>query len=376
MNNFTSRRLAFILVVVSIAFLASCGGLGPHSMPAPTPVLNPHGTFVFVSGFTSGPTTLTDGYRLNPDGSLTAIPGSPFPISGQLAASGSFLMSVNEASLTSYRVDPATGVPTSAASAAVPQFVDTVGGDPRNVYVAGASADIGDFIYGFSVADSGTLAPVPGSPYISGGPCDECPMPIFPNLALNNNFFALSVEGYRGTGGISIYRRDSNGSLNPGGFTGFEGQSAAALQPSAGNLAFSLVSGIVTSYHLDPEGTPTQAMALETASFTAQDEAVDATGKFLLVMDDSGAVHVFAIDSATAAFSQIGSSEPAGDGSSFMVMDPNGRFVIVAQSSEGGFLSTPDRITVFSFDPASGAIKKLESYPIDKSPFTIAIVAE
>jgi hypothetical protein len=363
-----------ILLLALLVLFTGCAGLSENPSPNPAPTSAAHGTFVFVSGSTSG--IFTDGYRLNPDGTLTLIPGSPFPIGGAVAASGSFLMSISQNGLVSYRVDSATGVPLQAASAVVPTFVDTLGADAHNVYVAGANDAIGSFIYGFSLDDSGMLTSVPGSPYISGGPCDQCPFPIFPNLALNNNFFVLSVEGFRGIGGISIYRRDRNGSLTPGGFTGFEGHSAAALQPRGGNVAFSLIAGNVTSYHLDANGTPTQVMTLDAARFDAIDETVDATGKFLLVADSSGAVHVFSIDSATGNFSPLSTSEPAGDGVTLMAMDPSGRFAIVAQSSEGGFLSTPDRITVFAFDPASGTMKKLQSYPLDQSPFRIAFVAE
>jgi hypothetical protein len=253
--------------------------------------------------------------------------------------------------------------------------VDTLGADGRNVYLAGSNGDIGTFIYGFSIADSGALTPVRGSPYIFGGPCDQCPLPLFPNLSLNNNFLALSVDGYRGLGGISVYKRDSNGSLTPGGFTGFGTDSAAALQPPAGNVAFSLVVGRITSYYLDPNGTPAQAMA-DPTGLDAIDETVDPTGKFLLVLDSSGAVHAFSIFSASATFSELTTSEPAGDGATLMTIDPSGHFVIVAQSSEAGFLPTPDRLTVFTFDPVSGAIKKLQSYPMDKSPFRIAFVTE
>jgi hypothetical protein len=376
MKEFNSALSMSVLALITLVFIAGCAGLSGNPAPNPTAASAAHGTFVFVSGSTSGPATLTDGYRLNPDGTLTAIPGSPFPIGGAVAASGSFLMSISQAGLTSYRVNPATGVPKLAASATVPTFVDTLGADARNVYVAGANDVIGFFIYGFSLDDSGALIPGPGSPYISGGPCDQCPLPLFPNLALNNNFFALSVDGFRGTGGMSVFRRDSKGSLSRGGFSTSEGQSAAALQPGAGNVAFSLISEDVTSYRLDSNGTPTKVMDLAPAGLDAIDETVDATGNFLLVLDSSGAVHVFTIDSASATFGVLNTSEPTGDGATLMAMDPSGRFVIVAQSSEGGFLSTPDRITVFTFDPASGTIKKLQSYPMDKSPFRIAFVAE
>jgi hypothetical protein len=376
MKNSTSALSMPILILALLVLFAGCAGLSANPSPNPAPTSAAHGTFVFVSGSTSVASTSTDGYRLTPDGTLTAVPGSPFPIGDAITASGSFLVSVSQTGLTSYRVNPSTGVPKPAASATVPPFVDTLGADTRNVYVAGANDAIGTFIYGFSVADSGALTPVPGSPYIFGGPCDQCPLPLFPNLALNNNFFALSVEGYRGTGGISVFRRDSNGSLTPGGFTGFEGQNSATLLPAGGNVAFSLVSGIITSYHIDPNGTPSPTMAFSTPGLDAIDETVDATGKFLLVMDSSGAVHVFTIDPASATFGGLNTSEPVGDGANLMAMDSSGRFVIVAQSSEGGFLPVPDRITVFNFDPASGTIKKLQSYPMDKSPFRIAFVTQ
>jgi len=57
-------------------------------------------------------------------------------------------------------------------------------------------------------------------------------------------------------------------------------------------------------------------------------------------------------------------------------MDPSGRFVIVAQSSFLGSPPAPDQITVFTFDPATGAMKKLQSYPVGKAPGRITIVSE
>jgi 6-phosphogluconolactonase (cycloisomerase 2 family) len=103
---------------------------------------------------------------------------------------------------------------------------------------------------------------------------------------------------------------------------------------------------------------------------------VDPTGKFLLGVDGNGTVHVFTLDSATATFGHIGTSEPAGNGANLMAIDPSGRFVIVAQSSNLALSAPPDQITVFTFDPVSGAMKKLQSYPVSKSPARIAIVAE
>src|SRR5579864_3382957 len=201
MKNSNSALNMPILILGLLVLFTGCAGLSANPSPNLVPTSAAHGTFVFVSGANS----ITDpiyGYRLDPDGTLASIPGSPFPIHGSVAASGKFLLVTNGTTLTSYRVNPATGMPTQAGNAAVAPFSDTIGADARNVYVVGDSGDIGTFIYGFSIADSGTLTPVPGSPYISGGPCPECPMPLFPNLALSNNFLALSIVGFHGAGGI------------------------------------------------------------------------------------------------------------------------------------------------------------------------------
>jgi 6-phosphogluconolactonase (cycloisomerase 2 family) len=50
--------------------------------------------------------------------------------------------------------------------------------------------------------------------------------------------------------------------------------------------------------------------------------------------------------------------------------------VIVAQSSSVGTPPGTDQITVFTFDPASGAMTKLQSYPVGAKPSHMTIVAE
>ena len=97
-----------VLVLVTLVFFAGCAGVSGSPAPNPTPAPAPHGTFVFVSGF-NGNVQQTNGFRLNPDGTLTSISGSPFPIAGDLAVSGSFLIGRGGKDLTSYRVNPGSG---------------------------------------------------------------------------------------------------------------------------------------------------------------------------------------------------------------------------------------------------------------------------
>jgi 6-phosphogluconolactonase (cycloisomerase 2 family) len=166
--------------------------------------------------------------------------------------------------------------------------------------------------------------------------------------------------------------------LQGGHKVGFSDQDRVALPHPAGNIIFSSDSISIdgmTSYLLDSSGKPTQVATFPIDSGIT-DETLDPTGKFLLGVDGNGVVHVFAVNSATAEFSEISASEPAGKGAILMAMDPSGRFVIVAQASNQAIPAPPDQITVFAFDPASGAIKKLQSYPVGKLPLRIAIVAE
>src|SRR6266704_2435135 len=55
---------------------------------------SPHGTFVYVRN-NPLPTGSTSAFRMNTDGTLTALQGSPFSISGALAVGGSFLLVSN-----------------------------------------------------------------------------------------------------------------------------------------------------------------------------------------------------------------------------------------------------------------------------------------
>jgi 6-phosphogluconolactonase (cycloisomerase 2 family) len=104
-----------------------------------------------------------------------------------------------------------------------------------------------------------------------------------------------------------------------------------------------------------------------------QQVVVHTSNKFLLVPDLSGVVHVFSIDPATGAFSQIGTSEAAGNGTGGLVMDPSGRFVFVVQGANPNFPGSTNQITEYSFDPGSGAMKKLQVFPQPAQPGIVII---
>jgi DNA-binding beta-propeller fold protein YncE len=384
MSKSLSAWSTLVLGLLMIAFLAGCGGVSANTpRPTPTPTPNPsptppgatptptpaaHGTFVFDNGV-EVPGQPTDTYRLNPDGTLTLATGSPFPVSGMLASSGSFLAVASGNSVTSYRVDPTTGAPTAAGNAQV-NASSAVAADAHDIYVAGLSADNANWvIYGFSIGGAGLLTPLPGSPFKLVGACELCAQPV--SIGLNNSFVVVGTSGFQGAGGILVLPRAANGTLGAPQPGGVNESGAVAVQPN-GNSAFSIDGslGAIDAWALDAAGHPTAGSGVPpSATLDFIDQVVDPTGKYLLALDNTGLVHIFTVG-ANASLSQIGTSESAGSGAERIAMDPTGHFVIVVQAS-------PDQLVVFTFDPASAAMKKLPgTYPVGKLPVRIAIVSE
>jgi len=380
MNKSFSAWSVLVLGLLMIAFLAGCGGVSasPRPTPTPTPMPTPpgatptptpaaaHGTFVFVNGVevASQP---TDTYRLNPDGTLTLATGSPFPVSGMLAASGSFLVVASGNSVTSYRVDATTGVPTAAGNAQVVASRE-LAADAHNIYVAGTSADGANYvIYGFSIGGGGLLTPLPGSPFQLNSICDLCDTPT--RMAINNSFVLVGTNSFHDAGGIRVLPRAANGTLGTPQPGGTSAPGPVSIQPN-GNSAFGIDEiGAIDSWTLDAAGHPTSGPGVPPSGLLGFGNlVVDRTGKYLLAQDSTGVVHIFTIG-ANATLSQIGTSEPVAEGV-WITFDPSGHFVIV-----GG--ENPDQLSVFTFDPVSAAIKKVPAtYPIGKLSVNFAIVSE
>jgi 6-phosphogluconolactonase (cycloisomerase 2 family) len=157
----------------------------PNS-PVSTPIfprtiaIDPAGKFLYatISSSYTGPSNSVFAYSINAlDGSLTAIPGSPFtagenPVSAAVDASGRFLFVTNNAnsasgnSVSAFSIDYSTGaltaVPGSPFSTA--PFPAPVATDPSGqfVYVGTDS----DGIMAFSMNQTtGSLTPIDGGPY-------------------------------------------------------------------------------------------------------------------------------------------------------------------------------------------------------------------
>ena len=303
---------------------------------------------------------------------MTVLANSPFPSSTALAVSGNFLIAAQDGMVVSYRIDPGTGNLTTASSRDVPAIV-ALAADGKNVYAAGSlnPASSGTGIYGFSISASGALTPLPGSPYFFSVACtDVCDSPLA--LTLNDNFvFEAGAQGH-GSGSVTAYPRAADGTLGAL-HNAFDPETLtkAAIQPSGGRFAYTANGLELSDFMINADGS---VATIGSPQFpNAADVALDSTGKFLLMLDSSGVVHISTIDPATGSTSQIGTSEAAGNGATAISMDPGNKFVIVLQSATPP--QNTNQITVFTFDETSGAMKKLKSYPAGSEP-TFTVVAK
>jgi 6-phosphogluconolactonase (cycloisomerase 2 family) len=388
MKNVVSALSLLVLCLCIIVTLAGCGSVSATSTassttPTPTPVISgpatptptpaptatpaAHGTFVFSSSRIVD-TTGTAAYRLNDDGTLAVVPGSPFPVNGVLAVSGNFLISAENNQVVVFRIDPATGALTTAGSGDVPGVV-AVAADGTNVYAAGnlSPAGTGTGIYGFSIGSNGALKPLAGSPYFFAAGCDTCSSPLV--LALNGNFLIEGGASFHGIGNFAVYPRMAGGVLGTQQMAQTdETLTSVAVQHPTGRFGYGVSGAELDNFTINAGGTLTKG----TAQFLdSQDITVDPSGKYLLLVDSSGEVHVFTIDPTTGETSQIATSESAGNGATAITMDPSGHFVLVAQSA--AFTGAADQVTVFTFDATTGAMKKLQSYPLGSQPGVLAV---
>jgi 6-phosphogluconolactonase (cycloisomerase 2 family) len=384
MNKSLSAWSVLVLGLLMIAFLAGCGGVSantprPTPTPTPTPSPNPnpsptpaaaHGTFVYFSTSASN----TVGYKLNSDGTLVPLAGSPFAVSGTLAAAGNFLAASSGSTVSTFQVDPATGALSPAGSSSA-SGAGAITADSRNIYVSGnIPANNSTGIYGFAISGNGALASLPGSPYTFTGACDFCDVPFA--LTLNNNVLIQGGTGFHTVGDFTTYARNPDGSLGKAQILGTDAEERVAIQHPTGNFSYALNTddSSLNEFTIGAGGKATPGAQLFTGS--GQDMVIDPTNKFLLVVDNAGVVHVFTINPADGSVSQIGTSEAAGNGATRIAMDPSGHFVIVTQSATGTNLpSTANQLTVFTFDPASGAMKKLQSYPQPNTPGAVVFIA-
>jgi 6-phosphogluconolactonase (cycloisomerase 2 family) len=343
----------FIRPMIALALLASAQVLPASDAPQFVYTANAQS----MSGFAMDPLT----------GSLTPVPGSPFPegFSDQgvvLHPSGRRLYFVGEGALI-YVLGVATPHPVSGSQTTImllnqlPNGFYTIALDPAGMYLYLAAASA---VSVFRVDSLGAVTPVPGSPFPTGSGGVALSMAVHPS-----GRFAY-VANSAGTITAFQVNRDT-GSLLPvigSPFpTGGVQTKGVAVHPSGRFLyASNTNSDDVSAFRVDPAngaltsvaGSPFPVDGVGPGAL-----AVDPTGRFLYCGNEgSDNVSLFGIASATGALSRgEGSPYAAGDRPLAMALDLKGRYLYVANNNS-------HNLSGYRLDHLTGSLT-----PVPGSPF-------
>jgi 6-phosphogluconolactonase len=339
-SSSTTKAIAFLYVVGQgsndIVGLKEGpdGSLSSISVPSfatnPIPValaLHPLRNFVYVANSTSN---TVSGFNLNHATGIltpvgTAVVPSPVgtnPISVGVNSGGQFLFVLNQGSsnISVFSIDPTRGLLAEIggspfAAPANPQFM-VVSPTAAFLYVAGGTTGL---ISGFSIAASGALSPVAGSPFtaaaggnVLGMAIDSTGQFLFAVDKANNNVLSFNIQSSGAlspvagspfaTGGTSpvMVAVDSTGAFL---YTANQGSNDVS--------AFTISSGALTAISGSPFPTAGSGVITPTQpSFVT----VDATNAFLYVADQgSRDIAAFSISSSSGAITAVTNS-PFGQG--------------------------------------------------------------
>ena len=330
--------------------------------------------FAYVANYNSGDVS---GYAIDPaTGALTPVPGSPFsalcPVSVLVDPTGRFAYVpnfcggfVDSGSISAFMIDSTSGslnpIPGSpfallSGTGATSAVIDPTG---KFLYATLSAYNFGA-VAGFAInAVSGALTPISGSPFAEGFPVS--PLAIDPTgkfaymeQTATSNTILLGFAIDSTTGFLSSVP----GSPFPAGSlfpitVDPTGKFAYASDPSAGVLAFAIdgTTGTLTPI----PGSPFPALL-------AISVTIDPASKFAYVVDNScgfpadGTVTGFTIDGSSGALTQIGSPFPAGSCPQSMTMHPTGKFAYVVPANSG--------LLGYAIDGATGTLS-----PVPGSPF-------
>ena len=263
-----------------------------------------------------------NGFTIAADGSLTALPGSPYGGAG--VARGTVLTP-----------------------------------DGAHLYVADANTGK---VVGYDVAASGALSPAPGSPYAGvagGGPQT---ITISPDGAFL--FMTQSVAGK-----ISAYTVAANGALTavPGSpFATGNSPYGIAMSPDGAQLFTANGSGSVRSYGISATGVLQPTGTTNTGS-VPYGVRPSPDGKHLYVPTINSGVRAFDIGSGGALTPIVGAPFAAGTSPEGIALTPNGANAYVTDFNSGN-------VHAFSV-AASGALSAVAGSPFPAAANADAIIA-
>ena len=348
-----------VLSLLFVVLLAGCGSSSNTSsnQPQPQPGTPPTGTpppsgggsgsaggATFVYARTSSGQLA--GFRLNSDGTLTALSGSPFTVPGNLVAGSSgHLFTSTGTQLLVYGIDPSSGALTAQGQASVAS-AGPIAASNGFVYVSGAGNSNNWVVYSFAVSGNGTLTPV-GSPVTVAGSCELCVTPG--NMTVDAKYVVVGLGGgEHGAGGIAVLARQADGSVTMSGSNGADTIASTSLD-SADRAVYGV--DVAVGYILVSATNGQQLQSLFPQSGTFNGVTADRSGKFVVTTLTPNAVTTYSLNPAGTIGGQV--STTAAAGTTFVpVLDKSGTLLVVQESSG---------LETFKFDPASGAVTHVQT---------------
>jgi len=362
------RALSVLAVTCALTQALGCG---PPPVPSQT---------VAVYAYVSNQRDETiSAYRVAANGTLSALPGSPFaagrnPAGTAVEPSGKFLYVANVLSsdVSGYSIasdgslTPIPGSPFPAASGAISVAIDPTG---KFLYVPSCGADCSGSgpgsIAAFAITTgNGVLVPVPGSPFAAGTYPYEMAFGN-PGGSPSGGSFAYVVN--RSSNNVSAYSIQSNGALSavPGApFAAGNGPLAASVDAGFSRLfVVNTDSNNLSIYvmHLDGSLFPISGSTTSTGTLTSS-MAHDANQHLYV----AGASGVFAFTENAFPLTPIaGSPFAAGTAPNCVRLDPSGKFLYVVNQGSAN-------VSAYSANPATGILSQIGTFGTGNGPYSIA----
>jgi len=334
--------------------------------------------FVFVNNNQPSPDNSVSAFVVAANGSLTAVPGSPFLTGGggsfspslggtSVVAAGQHLYATNSVtnSVAAFDIN-ADGSLTTIPGSPFP----TIGTRPNAI---AASADgsrlfVADLVSNnvavFDIANNGALSLVLGAPFaVAAGPLDAAIDSVTSRLFLSHS------------AGVGVYSIGGGGSLTPAvgsPFAAGAGVRGLALDSSAARVYVANGSDdTVTGFTVGGGGV---LSTIAGSPFAAGDEPTDALvhpslNVLYVANDQSNNISAYTIDGGTGALTPLaGSPFAAGaNGTAGLAIDGGSRRLFAAN---GGTNAAPGRsVSVFDIAP-DGSLT-----PVAGSPFTTGVAS-
>jgi len=281
------------------------------------------------------------------NGSLTLIPGSPFPTGGNGGGSNvdpqqittvnlgtaSFLYAANDGdgSITGFSINPQTGalsvVPGSPFAAGTPNGNYSLTPSPNGKFLF-ATDEMAPNIHVFSISSqTGALSEVTGSPFAAAGQAQGL------KVSPNGKFL---VAGLRSNNALETFAIASTGALTPVGAFPASGSAIAVDINCKSNRVYNVNASapLIDAYELSESGVLTPIHGSPFPSGAAGNSfgiALSASGSFLFTGDGfSSQISSFSIDPNGGLQPVLGSPFHASDFLSQVVPTADGRFLYAA----------------------------------------------